>query len=250
MTKKSTNKVALITGAAKRIGAAMARHLHQHGMNIAITYHKSKQSAEILAAELNQIRANSVQLVHADLNRIDRLPSVIEQVIEHWGQLDALINNASSFYPTPLGEITEKTWDDLFNSNLKGAFFLCQAALPHLKQTQGCIINITDIRSKKPLKNYPIYCMAKAGLTMLTKSLAKECGTDGIRVNAIAPGPILWPDENLIDEQQQKRIVEQTALKSVGNPQAIADAAYYLIEKAEYTTGTTLNVDGGRILHG
>ncbi len=250
MTKKSTNKTILITGAAKRIGATMARHLHQQGMNLALTYRQSNQSAQDLAIELNQIRPGSAQLIQADLNQIQQLPNVIEQAVKDFGQLDALINNASSFYPTPLGNVTEANWDDIFNSNLKGAFFLSQAALPYLTKTKGCIINITDIHSDRPLENYPVYSMAKAGLTMLTKSLAKECGVRGIRVNAIAPGPILWPDEKLFDEKQQQQIIEQTALKSVGSPQAIADAAYYLIEKASYTTGSTITVDGGRILFG
>ena len=201
--------VVLITGAAHRIGATTAKLLHQNGMNIVLHYRGSREQAKAVQKELNDQRENSVILIQADLHITSGLPALIEESVKAWGRLDVLINNASSFYPTKMGKATEAQWDDLIGSNLKAPFFLSQAAAPHLKKSNGCIVNIVDIHADRPLKTFPIYSMAKAGLAMMTKSLACELGPE-IRVNAVAPGAILWP-ENL-DEVAKQRIVSRTFL--------------------------------------
>jgi len=238
--------VVLITGAAHRIGATTAKLLHQNGMNIVLHYRGSRQQAQAVQKELNDKRENSVILIQADLHITNGLPALIEESIKAWGRLDVLINNASSFYPTKMGKATEEQWDDLIGSNLKAPFFLSQAAAPHLKKTNGCIINIVDIHAERPLKTFPIYSMAKAGLVMMTKSLAGELGPE-IRVNAVAPGAILWP-ENL-DEVAKQRIVSRTFLKRQGKPNDISKTILYLIKDADYVTGQIIAVDGGRSLN-
>ena len=215
----SDTPVVLITGAAHRIGATTAKLLHQNGMNIVLHYRGSRKQAQAVQKELNDLRENSVILIQADLHITNGLPALIEESVKAWGRLDVLINNASSFYPTKIGKATEAQWDDLIGSNLKAPFFLSQAAAPHLKKNNGCIINIVDIHADRPLKTFPIYSMAKAGLAMMTKSLACELGPE-IRVNAVAPGAILWP-ENL-DEVAKQRIVSRTFLKRQGNPMDIS----------------------------
>lgn len=242
----SNQKVVLITGAGKRVGATVARTLHAQGMRIAIHYRNSAQEAQKLAQELNQQRNDSAITMQADLNNISSLPKLINNVVETWGRLDVLINNASSFYPTPLEKATEKEWEDLFASNLKAPFFLAQAAAPHLIKQTGCIVNMVDIHSRQPLKNYPIYCMAKAGLLMMTKVLAKELGPN-VRVNAIAPGVVLWPDDENEIEHRNK-IIARTALKREGTPEDIAKTMLFLVENANYITGQVIAVDGGRSL--
>ena len=242
----SKNPVVLITGAAHRIGATTARLLHQNGMNIVLHYRSSREAAQAVQKELNEQRENSVILIQADLHLTNGLPTLIEESVKAWGRLDVLINNASSFYPTQIGKATEEQWDDLIGSNLKAPFFLSQAAAPHLKKNKGCIINIVDIHAERPLKNFPIYSMAKAGLVMMTKSLAGELGPE-IRVNGIAPGAILWP-ENL-DEVAKQRIVSRTFLKRQGEPNDISKAILYLIKDADYVTGQIIAVDGGRSLN-
>lgn len=239
-------KVALITGAAHRIGATSAKLLHQNGMNIVLHYRGSREKAQALQKELNDKRENSVIIIQADLHLTTGLPALIEAAVKAWGRLDVLINNASSFYPTPIGKATEDQWDDLIGSNLKAPFFLSQAAAPHLKKTHGCIVNIVDIHAERPLKTFPIYSMAKAGLVMMTKSLAGELGPD-IRVNAVAPGAILWPEN--IDEVAKQRIVSRTFLKRQGKPDDIAKTILYLIKDADYVTGQIIAVDGGRSLN-
>ena len=241
-----TNKVVLITGAAHRIGATTARMLHAEGMNILLHYRHSREAAEALQAELNNIRPDSVSLVQADLHDTHSLPDLIENAIKVWGQLDVLINNASSFYATPIGTVTEEHWDDLIGSNLKAPFFLSQAAAPYLRQHQGCIVSIVDIHAERPLKEFPVYNMAKAGLVMLTKSLACELGPE-VRVNAVAPGAILWP-ENL-GESEKEKIISRTFLKRQGAPEDIAKAILYLIRDAGYVSGQVLTIDGGRSLN-
>ena len=238
--------VVLITGAAHRIGATTARLLHQNGMNIVLHYRGSREAAQAVQKELNDQRENSVILIQADLHVTNGLSTLIEESVKAWGRLDALINNASSFYPTKIEKATEDHWDDLMGSNLKAPFFLSQAAAPHLKKTKGCIINIVDIHAERPLKTFPIYSMAKAGLAMMTKSLACELGPE-IRVNGVAPGAILWP-ENL-DEVAKQRIVSRTFLKRQGNPNDISKTILYLIKDAEYVTGQIIAVDGGRSLN-
>ncbi len=240
------NKVVLITGAAHRIGAVTARLLHAQGMNVLLHYRNSRKAAETLQTELNALRADSVHLIQADLHKTDKLPTLVEEAIRIWGQLDVLINNASSFYATPVGSVTEDQWEDLIGSNLKAPFFLSQAAAPFLQQQHGCIVNIVDIHAERPLKTFPVYSMAKAGLVMLTKSLAGELGPE-VRVNAVAPGAILWP-ENL-GESEKEKIISRTFLKRQGAPDDIARAILYLIRDAGYMSGQVLTVDGGRSLN-
>lgn len=241
------NKVALITGAAKRIGAETARTLHAAGMNIVIHYRSSRQAADELSADLNQLRASSAAVVQADLDDDHAYGTLIEDAVEVWGQLDVLVNNASSFFPTPVGSITLGHWHNLINSNLKAPLFLSQAATPFLKETRGCIINMVDIHAFRPMKAHPVYCAAKAGLAMLTQSLAKELGPE-IRVNGIGPGAILWPD-NDISESTKQHIIERTALKRHGEPKDIAKAILFLVRDADYITGHIVPVDGGRSLN-
>lgn len=241
------NKTALITGASRRIGAVITRTLHQAGMNISLHYRGSQQEAEALANELNAQRENSCITIRQDLHNTAELPKLIEQSQQHWGQLDLLVNNASSFYPTHIGKMTEQHWDDLMGSNLKAPLFLSQAAIPALKQSQGGIINIVDIHAEKPMKNHTIYCSAKAGLAMMTKSLAKELGPE-IRVNGVAPGAIMWP-ENELDAETQDEILNRTALKRSGMPEDIAATVLFLARDAHYITGQIIPVDGGRSIN-
>ena len=243
-----TGKCALITGAAHRIGAQTARTLHAQGANLVLHYHSSRDAAQRLQKELNATRDNSVVLVQANLLEIDKLKAIVKDALAGWGRLDALINNASSFYPTPIGKATEQDWDDLMGSNLKAPFFLSQAAAPALKQQHGAIVNIVDIHADRPLKRYPLYSMAKAGLVMMTKSLACELGPE-VRVNAVAPGAILWPEEHDMDDVTKQRILSRTFLKRQGSAEDIADAVLFLIRDARYTSGHVLTVDGGRSLN-
>jgi len=240
-------KVALITGAARRIGAVIAQILHQEGADVVIHYRHSAKDAQKLQQKLNTQRDNSCFLVQADLIEVDTLPNLIQSVIKQTQRLDILVNNASSFYPTPIGEITEVDWDDLMGSNLKAPLFLSQAATPYLKQVQGCIVNIIDIHGLRPMKNHPVYSPAKAGLVMLTHSLARELGSE-IRVNGVAPGAIIWP-ENELDKQVSDEILAKTALKRQGTPEDIAKAVLFLVKDADYITGHIIPVDGGRLLN-
>lgn len=235
---------ALVTGAGRRIGAVIAAGLHEAGANVVVHYFKSGEAAEALVAKLNSARSDSALAVQADLTDSAALPLLLADVTATTGRLDVLVNNASSFYPTPLGSITEEQWDDLLGSNLKAPLFLCQAALPHLKESQGVIINIVDVHSQRPLKNHPLYGAAKAGLAMLTRSLARDLGPE-IRVNGVSPGAILWPETGM-SEQIQKNIIAKTALKRAGRPEDIAAAVLYLVRDAPYVTGQILAVDGGR----
>jgi pteridine reductase len=241
------DRVILITGGVHRIGAVIARTLHAEGARLVLHYRQSRDAAHNLQTELNALRKDSVVLVRADLLDQAALPAVVADALASWGRLDALINNASSFYPTHLGKVTETEWDDLLGTNLKAPFFLSQAAAPHLKERKGCIVNIADIHADRPLKRFPVYSIAKAGLVMLTKSLACELGPE-VRVNAIAPGAILWPERE-IDEVTQQRIVSRTFLKRQGEPVDIARAALFLIRDADYTSGQVITVDGGRSLN-
>ncbi len=242
-----TNKVVLITGAARRIGAETASLLHANGANVVLHYRTSREPAQALLEKLNTIRKDSAILVQANLLDTPKLSALVKEAASSWGKLDILINNASSFYPTPIGDVTDNQWDDLMGTNLKAPFFLSQAAAPHLRSTHGCIVNITDIHAERPLKQHSVYSMAKAGLVMLTKSLAYELGPD-IRVNAIAPGAIIWP-ENDMDDITKQRILTRTFLKCQGNPAHIASAVLFLVRDALYTTGHILNIDGGRSLN-
>ena len=238
-------KVVLITGGAKRVGAAICRRLHGTGANLMLHYRASAGEARLLQAELNGIRSDSVALVQADLLELPQLPALVERTLGTYGRLDALVNNASSFHPTPIGEIDAADWDDLMGTNLKAPLFLSQAAAPALRKAHGAIVNITDIHADRPLKNYVVYSAAKAGLAGLTRSLARELAPE-VRVNAVAPGPILWPDDEQFDELSRQRIVSQTPLKREGTPEDIARAVHFLLFDAPYVTGETIAVDGGR----
>ena len=238
------DRVILVTGGSRRIGAQIARTLHAAGARILVHYRSSAAAAQGLATELNGARAGSAALIAADLQQDEAPERLIAAAVGHFGRLDALINNASTFYPTPVGKITRAAWDDLIGSNLRAPLFLAQAAAPHLAEQRGVIINVIDIHGLRPLKGYPVYSIAKAGLAMLTRSLARELGPD-IRVNGIAPGPVLWAEHDL-DDSMKREIIAKTALKRVGNPQDIARTALFLIRDAPYITGQIIAVDGGR----
>jgi len=238
---------ALVTGAAKRIGAVIARTLHAAGANVAIHYNRSATEAEQLAAELNHRRPKSAFTVGADMRDIAEVERMAAQVLERTGgRLDVLVNNASNFYPTPIGTITLEQWDDLFGSNLKAPLFLSQALVPALRAARGVIVNIVDVHSQRPLRDHPVYGPAKAGLAMLTRSLAKDLGPD-VRVNGVSPGAILWPDEGQgMSDSLRAAIIKQTALKRAGEPEDIAAAVLFLVRDAPYVTGQIIAVDGGR----
>ncbi len=238
-------KVVLITGGAKRVGAAICRRLHGSGANLMLHYRASGGEARLLQAELNHARPNSVALIQADLLDTGKLPSLVDQTVHTFGRLDFLINNASSFFPTPVGEIGIDNWNDLIGTNLQAPLFLAQAAAPSLRKAGGAIVNIADIHADRPLKSYVVYSIAKAGLIGLTRSLARELAPE-VRVNAVAPGPVLWPDDESFDELSRQRIISHTPLKREGTPDDIAGAVHYLLVDASYVTGQTLNVDGGR----
>jgi pteridine reductase len=208
-------------------------------------YRSSAGEARLLQAELNHQRPSSVALIQADLLDVGKLPSLVEQTVQTFGQLDGLVNNASSFFPTPIGQITLAAWADLVGTNLQAPLFLSQAAAPALRRAQGAIVNIADIHAERPLKSYVVYSVAKAGLVGLTRSLARELAPE-VRVNAVAPGPILWPDDETFDELSRQRIISHTPLRREGTPEDIARAVHFLLADASYVTGDTLNVDGGR----
>jgi pteridine reductase len=236
----------LVTGGAKRLGAAIARRFHEAGAALVVHYHRSHPAAESLVAELNAARAGSAIAACADLNDVACLPGLVATALDRYGRLDVLVNNASTFYPTPVGTITAAQFDDLVGTNLRAPLFLSQAAATALRSSQGLILNMVDIHGRRPLKAHPVYSAAKAGLVMLTKSLARELGPD-VRVNGIAPGPVLWPEREL-DQGVKDEIIARTALKRSGSPEDIARTALYLATEAPYVTGQVITVDGGRSL--
>jgi len=239
-------KVALITGGARRVGAAVCRSLHAAGLDLMVHYRSSADDARAMQAELNAVRAESVALVQADLLNVSSLPSMVNDTVRQFGRLDVLINNASSYYPTPVGEVGEGEWEDLMGTNLKTPLFLSQAAAPHLKRNHGCIVNIVDIHADRPMRNYLVYSVAKGGLLALTRALASELGPE-VRVNGVSPGVILWPeDERWSDEVARQRIIHTTLLKRVGEPEDIARTVRFLVLDAPYVTGQIIAVDGGR----
>ncbi|MGA9919417.1 MAG: pteridine reductase, partial [Paraburkholderia sp.] len=234
--------VVLITGGARRVGAEIVRALHGAGARVLIHYRDSAAAAAALAGELNQARPGSAATECGNLLDPDTPGRLIAACVREFGQLDILINNASTFFPTQVGDITFAQWDDLMGSNLKAPLFLSQAAVPSLRARRGLIINIVDIHALRPLKGHPVYSIAKAGLAMLTRSLARELGPH-IRVNGIAPGPVLWP-ERPMDEDLKREIIAKTALKRHGTPQDIARVALFLAKDAPYITGQIIAVDG------
>ena len=245
----SNNKVALVTGAAHRIGERIAKELHGSGYRIVIHYRNSASAAEQLVDTLNEQRADSAQCLQANLADLQSIKSLAAQTVNRWGRLDALVNNASSFYPTDIQTSTEEQWEDLMSGNVKGAFFLSQALIPELEKTRGCIVNLIDIHAEVPLKNHSIYCIAKAGAAMMTKSLANDLGPH-IRVNGISPGAILWPEnEAQLTVEAKSEILKRVPLEKIGDPGDIARTAKFLICDAPYITGQIIAVDGGRSLN-
>ena len=245
-------KVVCITGAAQRIGAAIARTFHRQGFNVIIHYHRSTDAAEQLVMALNRDRASSAQTLQADLCNSKQVQAMSSQAPEIFGRLDVLINNASSFYPTELGEISDAIWNDLIDSNLTGAFFLSRDLSTELKRTQGAIVNIIDTHADQPLRGYSIYCIAKAALKAMTRSLALELAP-GVRVNAVSPGAILWSavledDGDPAVVAAREKILQQIPLGCLGQPEHIAATAYFLACHGHYMTGQVIKVDGGRSL--
>lgn len=249
MNHSLQDKVILITGGAKRVGAAICRLLHSHGAQLMIHYRHSLGEARALQSELNLQRSGSVAIIQGDLHNLHKVAGLVQETIKQFGRLDVLINNASCYYPTEVGEITEHQWEDLVGINLKVPLFLSQTAAPELKKHQGCIVNITDMHVERPKKGYVVYSAAKAGLVTLTRSLAHELAPE-VRVNAVAPGPVLWPEDNpQFDELYRQRVISQTLLKRIGEPEDVARAVRFLIEDAPFITGQIIAVDGGRSIN-
>ena len=238
--------VALITGAAKRIGAAIARTLHSAGYDLALHYRHSRAEMDALCLELEAARPGSTCAIQASLDDIEQVPGVVEKCIARFGRLDALVNNASTFHATPVGSVTPAQWDELFASNAQAPFFLAQAAAAHLKSSQGSIVNIVDIYAERPLPGHPVYCMAKAALATMTLALAQELGPE-VRVNAVAPGAVLWPEAGK-EYADREELIARTPLKRAGAPQDVATAVLFLLRDARFTTGQIIKVDGGRSL--
>jgi pteridine reductase len=241
-----SQRVALVTGSARRIGATIARHLHAHGYRVALHAHLSCEEMQSLAFDLESERPGSVLTVEADLRDPTTLPDMVEQVVSHFGRLDALVNNASNFFPTPFGQVEVEQWDELLAVNARAPFFLAQAAAPHLIKQRGAIVNLTDLHATQPLREHPAYSTAKAALEMVTRSLALELAPH-VRVNAVAPGAILWPEQGK-SEQAKQKLMERTPMARIGTPHEIASAVRWLLDDAGYITGQTLRLDGGRTL--
>lgn len=239
------DRVALVTGGADRIGAEIVRTLHSEGLSVVIHYRNSAAKAEALAESLNEIRPGSASTVQADLLDWSAPATLMAAVKENHGRLDVLINNASSFYPTPLGEVTENQWHDLMGTNLRAPFFIAQAAAPLLRTSHGCIVNLVDIHALRPKKDHPVYSMAKAANAMMVKTLARELGPE-VRVNGVAPGAILWPEHEALTESRKEEILARTALRRPGEAADIARTVRFLVLEAGYIDGQIIAVDGGR----
>ncbi|MGB3748799.1 MAG: pteridine reductase [Rhodanobacter sp.] len=246
MTPRQDRPVALITGAARRVGAVIARTLHAAGYDLALHYRHSVDEARALAEELQASRARSVLPVQADLADPAAPASSIESVVAHYGRLDALVNNASAFFPTPVGDATQAQWETLFASNARAPFFLSQAALPALREARGSIVNLVDIYAERPLADHPLYCMAKAALAAMTRSLALDLAPE-IRVNGVAPGAVMWPNDGKPCDDQQAMLA-RTPLKRAGTPEDVAATVLWLLRDAPFVTGQIIRVDGGRTL--
>lgn len=243
-----SSRVVLVTGGARRVGAEIARVLHGVGCSVAVHYRSSDAAANDLVAGMNRVRPGSAAAFSADLLDVEALPGLVGRVVGHFGRLDGLVNNASSFYPTPLGQVTAAQWADLLGTNLQAPLFLSQAAAPHLRAAGGAIVNIVDIHAERPLAGYPVYSAAKAGLQGLTRALAIELAPE-VRVNGVAPGPIQWPEDGQFALEEREAIVRHVLLKREGSPADIAGAVRYLLLDAPYVTGQILAVDGGRSAH-
>jgi pteridine reductase len=246
MPAPSPHPVVLITGAARRIGAAIARALHGAGYDVVLHHRRSQEDIQALADELERQRPDSTLCVQAELAEFDRLPELIAHAVGRFGRLDALVNNASTFTASPLGSTTPALWEQVFASNARAPFFLAQASLPHLQAGRGAIVNITDIYGERPLRQHAVYCMAKAALLMMTRSLALELGPE-VRVNAVSPGAILWPQDSS-DTAAQETMLARTPLGRTGTPEEVAEAVRWLLQDARYCTGQVLHLDGGRLL--
>ena len=240
--------VVLVTGGARRLGAEIVRQMHAAGARVVVHFRSSGDEAAQLAATLNALRPGSVSIVQADLLSSNAGERLVAAAVAAYGRLDALVNNASSFFPTPLGTIDEAAWSDLVGSNLKAPLFITQAATPYLKLSRGCVVNIVDIHAERPLRGYPVYCAAKAGLAGLTRALAQELAPE-VRVNGVSPGAIEWPDDGQFAPQERAAIIEHSLLKRIGAAADIAGAVRYLVFDAPYVTGQILAVDGGRSAH-
>jgi len=246
MPPRQDRPVALITGAGKRVGAVIARTLHAAGYDLALHCRRSVEDAEALAAELEYERADSTLVLQAELADPQALPALVDTTLARYGRLDALVNNASAFHPTPVGSATVTQWNELFASNAQAPFFLAQAATPALRATHGGIVNLVDIYAERPLADHPIYCMAKAALAAMTRSLALDLAPD-IRVNGVAPGAVLWPSDGKPYADQQA-LLARTPLARAGTPEDVAGAVLWLLRDAPYVTGQIVRVDGGRTL--
>ncbi len=249
MSRETESPVVLVTGAARRIGAEIARHLHAINYNVVVHYQNSSREAEALCSELNTQRQRSAHLIQASLNDLTQVRNMATEAIAHWGRMDALVNNASSFYPTPLDTASENQWNDLLGSNLQGPYFLSQALSQALMASKGAIVNISDIHARQPLANHSIYCIAKAGNAMLTKTMAKELAPL-VRVNGIAPGAILWPETEVTAQTQQNQadVIQKIPLQRMGAAVDIAHLTGFFLTNATYITGQIIAVDGGKQL--
>jgi len=238
--------VALVTGAAKRVGATIARTLHAAGYDLALHYRRSRAEMDALCAELERARSGSTLAIAADLADLEALPALVESCVRRFGRLDALVNNASSFYPTPIGSVTAAQWDELFASNARAPLFLAQAAASQLRAARGAIVILVDIYAQRPLAGHAVYCMAKAALAMLTLALARDLAPE-VRVNGVAPGAVLWPEAGK-PHAEQAELLARTPLQRAGAPADVAAAVLFLLRDATFTTGQILAVDGGRSL--
>ncbi len=250
MSDNSSDKVALITGAAKRLGAVTAQTFHDRGYRVIVHCNNSLQEAGQLVGGMNRARQNSAMVIQANLTRDQEVETLADQAVQTFGRVDVLVNNASSFYPTPLGQVTSSDWHDLVDSNLRGGFILSQSLANVLRQHRGAIVNLADIYAEQPLKNHSVYSIAKAGLAAMTRSLALELAPE-VRVNGVAPGAILWPDleEEGEAESAHESIIGSVPLGRTGTPEDIAEAVFFLAAEAGYVTGEVIRVDGGRRLN-
>jgi pteridine reductase len=242
----NTRPVVLITGAARRVGATIARTLHAAGYDLALHYRNSRADLDALMTDLEQVRASSTLALRSELADTDKLPDLVNDTIARFGRLDGLVNNASSFFPTPLGSVTTQQWDDLFASNAQAPFFLAQAAASHLRDRAGAIINLLDIYAERPLPGYSVYCMAKAAQAAMTLALAHDLGPE-VRVNGVAPGAVMWPEAGN-DYARREDIIARTPLKRVGTAEDVASTVLWLLRDAQFVTGQIISVDGGRSL--